>query len=118
MGIKGSQGVSKGQTHRLRKVSYCAVKRGNHGVVQKKQEGKEKEKGLEEAWGNLVGAIELELCGVTDSYCDGLPDGKHLGREEGPKYAQTQVLPPRVAGKYGGVDPVTHLMLWARNRVT
>ena len=52
-----------------------------------KQEGQEKEEALEEAWVNLVGAMELELCDVTDSYCDGLPDGKHLGREEGPKHA-------------------------------
>ena len=79
---------------------------------------KERERGLEEAWGNLVGAIELEMCGVSDSYCDGLPDGKHLGREEGPKHAQTQVLPPRAAGKYGEVDPVMHAMLWAKIRIT
>ena len=65
-----------------------------------------------------MAVIELELCGVTDSYCDGLPDGKYTGRGEGPKYAQTQVLPPRAAGKYGEVDPSTHAMLWARNRIT
>ena len=74
-------------------------------------------KGLKAAWGQAVGAIEVELCGVTDRFCGDRPDQTFMGRANEPTYVRTQVLPPRVVGPNGQVDRVMHALMWARNRL-
>ena len=77
-----------------------------------------REEGLEEAWGNVVGAMEWELCGVNDRFGGNWPDERYMGRGRGPAYGWKQILPPRIAGKFGEADPYMHALLWARNRLT
>ena len=77
----------------------------------------ERRKGLADAWGEVVSAIEVELCGVTDRFRGEEPDQRFCGRAAGPRYVQASALPPRISGKYGDVDPITHALLWARNRL-
>ena len=77
----------------------------------------ERSEGLKGAWGQLVGAIEWELCGVADRFWEGLLDERYMGRREGLAYGWSQTLPPRISGKYGEVDPHMHALLWARNRL-
>ena len=74
--------------------------------------------GLAGAWGDIVSAVEVELCGAIDRHRGTQPDQRYCGRAAGPRFVKTQALPPRVARMHGEVDPVTNAMLWARNRIS
>ncbi len=69
------------------------------------------------AWCDLVTAIEIELCGVTDRFAGDSPDPKFCGRSQGAKYTKVPVMPSRAAGVWGEVDRKTHAMIWAENRL-
>ena len=84
---------------------------------EKAKTEEERQVGLAGAWGEVIQAAEVELCGVTDKFSKDGPDPRFCGRGDGPRYVQAQTLPPRIAGRYGEADSVMHSLLWARNRL-
>ncbi len=69
------------------------------------------------AWRELIAAMEIELCGLTDRFAGGSPDPKFCGRAAGARYTRVPIMPPRAAGMWGEVDLKTHAMIWAENRL-
>ncbi len=69
------------------------------------------------AWRELIAAMEIELCGLTDRFAGDSPDPKFCGRAAGARYTRVPIMPPRAAGMWGEVDLKTHAMIWAENRL-
>ncbi len=70
-----------------------------------------------DCWAQFVGAMEAELCGITDSWRGNAPDQRWCGRGAAAEYIQTPVLPTRTSCEHGKVDQRGVTYLWAENRL-
>ncbi len=75
------------------------------------------EQAVSECWAQFVGAMEAELCGITDSWRGDAPDQRWCGRGSAAEYVQVPILPSRTSRELGKVDQRGIAYLWAENRL-
>ena len=72
---------------------------------------------MQAAWTEVVACAEVELCGLCDTFKSGAPDSRFMGRANGARVVKTWSLPPRSAGKEGGMDIETYAYSWTATRL-
>ena len=64
-----------------------------------------------------MACMEAELCGVTDQFRQGRPDGRYLGRGGAIKIVMRSVMPKRAAGALGRMQQTQYAYVWCMLRL-
>ena len=82
---------------------------------QRQEEGQES--ALDMAWKKLTSCMELELCGVSDLFKKGEPDGRWMGRGGKLKLVGRQTMPRRAAADLGRLKQNQYAYVWCQLRL-